>query len=84
MSEFIFIFCIYPLLIFIFSIAGTYKLGVFYVMPMVIFLIFLMLNVTLYDPSFFFWVGMYTIFSFITSYITLLFVRGYTAVESER
>ncbi|MBG9597892.1 YbeF family protein [Bacillus mycoides] len=84
MSEFIFIFCIYPLLIFIFSIAGTYKLGVFYVMPMVIFLIFLMLNVTLYDPSFFFWGGMYTIFSFITSYITLLFVRGYTAVESER
>ncbi|WP_144513329.1 YbeF family protein [Bacillus mycoides] len=84
MNEFIFIFCIYPLLIFIFSIAGTYKLGVFYVMPMVIFLIFLMLNVTLYDPSFFFWVGMYTIFSFITSYITLLFVRGYTAVESER
>ncbi|HDR7605038.1 hypothetical protein S3E15_04581 [Bacillus mycoides] len=84
MSEFIFIFCIYPLLIFIFSIAGTYKLGVFYVMPMVIFLIFLMLNVTLYDPSFFFWVGMYTIFSFITSYITLLLVRGYTAVESER
>ncbi|EJQ69339.1 MULTISPECIES: YbeF family protein [Bacillus] len=84
MSEFIFIFCIYPLLIFIFSIAGTYKLGVFYVMPMVIFLIFLMLNVTLYDPSFFFWVGIYTIFSFITSYITLLFVRGYTAVESER
>ncbi|HDR7636476.1 TPA: DUF2651 family protein, partial [Bacillus mycoides] len=63
---------------------GTYKLGAFYVMPMVIFLIFLMLNVTLYDPSFFFWVGMYTIFSFITSYITLLFVRGYTAVESER
>ncbi|MED1047101.1 YbeF family protein [Bacillus mycoides] len=84
MSEFIFIFCIYPLLIFIFSIAGTYKLGAFYVMPMVIFLIFLMLNVTLYDPSFFFWVGMYTIFSFITSYITLLFVRGYTAVESGR
>ncbi|HDR7589431.1 hypothetical protein BW899_24295 [Bacillus mycoides] len=84
MSEFIFIFCIYPLLIFIFSITGTYKLGTFYVMPMVIFLIFLMLNVTLYDPSFFFWVGMYTIFSFITSYITLLFVRGYTAVESER
>ncbi|AFU13903.1 hypothetical protein MC28_2481 [Bacillus thuringiensis MC28] len=53
-------------------------------MPMVIFLIFLMFNVTLYDPSFFFWVGMYTVFSFIISYITILFVKGYKAVEKER
>lgn len=73
-----------------FSIAVTYKIGTFYVMPMVtfliflIFLIFLMFNVTLYDPSFFFWVGMYTVFSFIISYITILFVKGYKAVEKER
>ncbi len=53
-------------------------------MPMVTFLIFLMLNITLYDPSFFFWVGMYTIFSFIISYITLLFAKEYKAVERER
>ncbi|KZD45066.1 hypothetical protein B4083_0506 [Bacillus cereus] len=52
-------------------------------MPMVTFLIFLMLNVTLYDPSFFFWVGMYTIFSFVISYITILFVKGYKDVEKE-
>ncbi|MED3539146.1 MULTISPECIES: YbeF family protein [Bacillus cereus group] len=84
MSESIFIFCIYPLLICIFSIAVTYKIGTFYVMPMVTFLIFLMFNVTLYDPSFFFWVGMYTVFSFIISYITILFVKGYKAVEKER
>ncbi|HDR7913886.1 YbeF family protein [Bacillus cereus] len=84
MSESIFIFCIYPLLICIFSIAVTYKVGTFYVMPMVTFLIFLMLSVTLYDLSFFFWVGMYTIFSFIISYIAILFVRGYKAVDRER
>ncbi|AXK19270.1 YbeF family protein [Bacillus toyonensis] len=84
MSESIFIFCIYPLLICMFSIAVTYKIGTFYVMPMVTFLIFLMFNVTLYDPSFFFWVGMYTVFSFIISYITILFVKGYKAVEKER
>ncbi|AIW84238.1 YbeF family protein [Bacillus mycoides] len=83
MSESIFIFCIYPLLICIFSIALTYKVGTFYMMPMVTFLIFLMLNVTLYDPSFFFWVGMYTIFSFVISYITILFVKGYKDVEKE-
>ncbi|OTW84621.1 hypothetical protein BK702_21430 [Bacillus thuringiensis serovar cameroun] len=84
MSESIFIFCIYPLLICIFSIAVTYKIGTFYVMPMVTFLTFLMFNVTLYDPSFFFWMGMYTVFSFIISYITILFVKGYKAVEKER
>ncbi|PHA68981.1 YbeF family protein [Bacillus toyonensis] len=84
MSESIFIFCIYPLLICMFSKAVTYKIGTFYVMPMVTFLIFLMFNVTLYDPSFFFWVGMYTVFSFIISYITILFVKGYKAVEKER
>ncbi|MBF7149846.1 YbeF family protein [Bacillus toyonensis] len=84
MSESIFIFCIYPLLICMFSIAMTYKIGTFYALPMVTFLIFLMFNVTLYDPSFFFWVGMYTVFSFIISYITILFVKGYKAVEKER
>ncbi|PHG03039.1 YbeF family protein [Bacillus toyonensis] len=84
MSESIFIFCIYPLLICMFSIAVTYKIGTFYAMPMVTFLIFLMFNVTLYDPSFFFWMGMYTVFSFIISYITILFVKGYKAVEKER
>ncbi|MDM5194408.1 YbeF family protein [Bacillus hominis] len=84
MSEIIFVFCIYPLFICIFSIAGTYKVGTFYVMPIVTFIIFLMLNVTLYNPSFFFWVGMYTIFSFLVSYITILFVKGYKAVERDR
>jgi hypothetical protein len=84
LSEFILIFCIYPLLVCIFSIAGTYKVGTFYVMPMVTFLIFLMLNVTVYNPEFFFWVGMYTIFSFVISYITILFVKGYKVVERER
>lgn len=53
-------------------------------MPMVTFLIFLMLNVTVHDPAFFFWVGMYTILSFIVSYITILFVKGYKVVERER
>ncbi|KAA0764320.1 YbeF family protein [Bacillus sp. SH5-2] len=84
MSESIFIFCIYPLFICVISIAGTYKMGTFYVMPIVTFLIFLILNVALYDPSFFFWVGMYTIFAFIVSFITIFFVKGYKVVERER
>ncbi|BCC59921.1 YbeF family protein [Bacillus cereus] len=84
LSEIIFIFCIYPLLVCIVSIAGAYKVGTFYVMPIVTFLIFLMLNVTVYDPAFFFWVGMYTILSFIVSYITILFIKGYKVVKRER
>lgn len=52
-------------------------------MPMVTLLIFLMLHVTVHDPAFFFWVGMYTILSFIVSYITILFVKGYKVVERE-
>ncbi|HHT7189828.1 TPA: YbeF family protein [Bacillus cereus] len=83
MSESILIFCIYPLLICIFSIAVTYRIGTFHVMPIVTFLIFLILNVTLHDPSFFFWVGMYTIFSFVISYVTVLFVKGYKVVDRE-
>ncbi|MEC3542963.1 YbeF family protein [Bacillus thuringiensis] len=84
MSEIIFIFCIYPLLICIFSIAVTYKVGTFYAMPIVSFLVFLLLSVTVHDPAFFFWVGMYTILSFIVSYITILFIKGYKVVERER
>ncbi|MFE6136043.1 YbeF family protein [Bacillus sp. NPDC057893] len=84
MREFIFILCIYPLLTCMLSIAGTYKVSTFYVMPIVTFVIFLILNVTVYDPAFFFWVGMYTIFSFVISYITILFVKGYKDVEKER
>ncbi|MEK4707943.1 YbeF family protein [Bacillus sp. FSL R10-2780] len=83
MSEFIFVLCMYPLLICMLSIAGTYRMSTFYVMPIVIFVVFLILNVTVYDPAFFFWVGMYTIFSFIVSYITMLFVKGYKVVERE-
>ncbi|PFA15994.1 hypothetical protein CN373_22630 [Bacillus cereus] len=83
MSEFIFVLCMYPVLIAIISVVGTYKVSTFYVMPIVTFLIFLMLEVALYDPSFFFWVGMYTIFSFIVSYITILFVNEYEAVEGK-
>ncbi len=43
-----------------------------------------MLSVTVQDPAFFFWVGMYTILSFIVSYITILFIKGYKVVERER
>ncbi|MBO1578753.1 YbeF family protein [Bacillus sp. XF8] len=83
MSELIFVLFICPLLIFIVSIIGTRRTRTYYVMPIITFAIFLILGVTLFTPSFFFWVGMYSIFSFIVSYITLLFVKGYEAVEGK-
>ncbi|MBJ8026685.1 YbeF family protein [Bacillus cereus group sp. N21] len=83
MSELIFFLFICPLLIFIVSVLGTRRTRTYYVMPIVTFAIFLILGVILFPLSFFFWVGMYSIFSFIVSYITLLFVKGYEAVEGK-
>ncbi|MGI0533467.1 YbeF family protein [Bacillus pfraonensis] len=83
MSEFIFVLFICPLLIFIVSVIGTRKTRTYYVMPIVTFAIFLILGVTLFPPSFFFWVGMYSIFSFIVSYMTLLFVKGYEVIKGK-
>ncbi|MDM5156066.1 YbeF family protein [Bacillus sp. DX1.1] len=84
MSEFIFVLLLCPLLIFIVSVIGTRMTKTYYVMPIVTFAIFLILGVTMFSPSFFFWVGMYSIFSFIVSYMTLLFVKEYEAVERKQ
>ncbi|KFN04070.1 DUF2651 domain-containing protein [Bacillus clarus] len=77
MNELIFVLLICPSLIFIVSIIGTRRTRTYYVMPIVTFAIFLIVGVITFTPKFFFWVGMYSIFSFIISYMTLLFVKGY-------
>ncbi|GAB6465984.1 MULTISPECIES: YbeF family protein [Bacillus] len=82
MNELIFVLLICPLFIFIVSVIGTRKTKTYYVMPIVTFASFLIIGVIAFTPNFFFWVGMYSIFSFIVSYMTLLFVRGYEVVEN--
>ncbi|NSL65267.1 YbeF family protein [Bacillus toyonensis] len=84
MNELIFVLLICPLLIFIVSVIGTHKTQTYYVMPIVTFASFLILGVIAFTPKFFFWIGMYSIFSFIVSYMTLLFVKGYEFVESTK
>ncbi|AFU14526.1 TPA: YbeF family protein [Bacillus toyonensis] len=84
MNELIFVLLICPLLIFIVSVIGTRKTQTYYVMPIVTFASFLILGVIAFTPKFFFWIGMYSIFSFIVSYMTLLFVKGYKFVESTK
>ncbi|PEZ46584.1 hypothetical protein CN345_00635 [Bacillus thuringiensis] len=84
MNELIFVLLICPLLIFIVSVIGTRKTKTYYVMPIVTFASFLIIGVITFTPKFFFWVGMYSIFSFIVSYMTLLFVRGYELAESAK
>ncbi|MFB6647268.1 YbeF family protein [Bacillus toyonensis] len=84
MNELIFVLLICPLLIFIVSVIGTRKAQTYYVMPIVTFASFLILGVIAFTPKFFFWIGMYSIFSFIVSYMTLLFVKGYKFVESTK
>ncbi len=84
MNELIFVLLICPLLIFIVSVMGTRKTKTYYVMPIVTFASFLIIGVIALTPKFFFWVGMYSIFSFIVSYMTLLFVRGYEVAENAK
>ncbi|MDA1798925.1 YbeF family protein [Bacillus cereus group sp. BY6-1LC] len=84
MNELTFVLLICPLFIFIVSVIGTRKTKTYYVMPIVTFATFLIIGVIVFTPKFFFWVGMYSIFSFIVSYITLLFVRGYEVVENAK
>lgn len=84
MNELILVLLICPLLIFIVSVIGTRKTQTYYVMPIVTFASFLILGVIAFTPKFFFWIGMYSIFSFIVSYMTLLFVKGYEFVESTK
>lgn len=84
MNELIFVLLICPLLIFIVSVIGTRKTKTYYVIPIVTFASFLIIGVIAFTPKFFFWVGMYSIFSFIVSYMTLLFVRGYEIAESTK
>ncbi|PEA55281.1 hypothetical protein CON64_07760 [Bacillus pseudomycoides] len=84
MREFIFALLVCPLLVFIFSVIGTRITKTYYVMPIITFAIFLILAVTLFNRSFFFWVGMYSIFSFLVSYITLLFVKANKEIEKQK
>ncbi|MFE6135472.1 YbeF family protein [Bacillus sp. NPDC057893] len=84
MNELIFVLLICPLLIFIASVIGTRRTRTYYVMPFVTFASFLIVGAIAFPPKFFFWVGMYSIFSFIISYMTLLFVRGYEVAESNK
>lgn len=84
MNELIFVLLICPLLIFIVSVIGTRRTRTYYVMPIVTFASFLIVGAIAFPPKFFFWVGMYSIFSFITSYMTLLFVRGYEVAENNK
>ncbi|PGT17166.1 YbeF family protein [Bacillus cereus] len=84
MNELIFFLLICPLLIFIVSVIGTRRTKTYYVMPIVTFASFLIIGVFAFTSKFFFWVGMYSIFSFIVSYMTLLFVKGYEVVESNK
>ncbi|WP_440602720.1 YbeF family protein [Bacillus sp. GB_SG_008] len=84
MSEFTFVLFVCPLLVFIFSVIGTRITKTYYIMPIITFAIFLIVAVTLFNRSFFFWVGMYSIFSFLVSYMTLLFVKGDKEVEKKQ
>ncbi|MFD3449532.1 DUF2651 family protein [Microbacteriaceae bacterium 4G12] len=65
-----FIFIYFPLIIVVASITGTILLKNFYMMPVLVFLVFLVLTFTVFNSTFFVWVLMYTGLSLLVSIIT--------------
>ncbi|AZV49146.1 hypothetical protein BJH90_14325 [Bacillus halotolerans] len=68
-------FGILPLAIIVLSVAGTYVCKNVYMMPLVSLIISLVLTFTVFNQSFLGWAVVYSLFSLILSYITLMVLR---------
>ncbi|MFC5772799.1 DUF2651 family protein [Ectobacillus antri] len=68
--ELLFAIFFYPILVIILSIIGYNLTKSLFIMPTLTFLVFSVLTLTILNSTFFFWVVIFTIISFITSLIT--------------
>ncbi|MEC1752142.1 YbeF family protein [Bacillus mojavensis] len=75
MDELDIAFGILPLAVIVLSVAGTYVCKNVYMMPLVSLIISLVLTFTIFNQSFLGWVVVYSLFSLILSYITLMVLR---------
>ncbi|MCY9093125.1 YbeF family protein [Bacillus mojavensis] len=75
MDELDIAFGILPLAVIVLSVAGTYVCKNVYMMPLISLIISLVLTFTIFNQSFLGWVVVYSLFSLILSYITLMVVR---------
>ncbi|MCY9188906.1 YbeF family protein [Bacillus mojavensis] len=75
MDELDIAFGILPLAVIVLSVAGTYVCKNVYMMPLISLIISLVLTFTIFNQSFLGWVVVYSLFSLILSYITLMVLR---------
>lgn len=75
MDELDIAFGILPLAVIVLSVAGTYVCKNVYMMPLISLIISLVLTFTIFNQSFLGWAVVYSLFSLILSYITLMVVR---------
>ncbi len=66
---------VFPILILIYSIVGTWQSKKFYIMPLFTIFIFSVITIIIDNPSFSRWVLIYTFFSLIISLIVWFFRR---------
>lgn len=65
----------FSVIVIITSIIGSFLIKKWFVMPLLTFVIFAILTVTVFNESFFIWVVFYTILSIIISLITKVIKR---------
>ncbi|WP_035341521.1 DUF2651 family protein [Alkalihalobacillus hemicellulosilyticus] len=67
--EFISILVVYPIILILASIIGYILLHKWMVMPILTFIVFTILTFTIFNPSFYVWVLIYTLLSLLVSLI---------------
>ncbi|MGG0888676.1 DUF2651 family protein [Cytobacillus horneckiae] len=70
-------FLIYPTIVLAVSIIGTVYIRKWVVFPIITAIIFTILTLALYDPSFFIWTAVYIVLSAITAFGTKFFHQRY-------
>ncbi|WP_080967805.1 DUF2651 family protein [Bacillus safensis] len=75
MTHLEFAFSLLPISIIVVSFIGTLIIQKIYFMPVLSFMILFILTFTLFNASFLGWAIVYTLFSFITSFIALFIIN---------
>lgn len=71
MSEFTMVLFLFPLVVLIASLIGYLIFKKLFVMPLVTLVVFIVLAFTIFNQTFFIWAIIYTVLSFLVSFILL-------------
>ena len=70
------VFLWYPVLVAVFSLAGTLKLRKWFIMPILTLVVFLVVTFVVYNDSFLIWTAAYTVLAALVSWITAKLSQG--------